>query len=42
MGLASIWAFIGPQYQNAPENVPVSTLTAPAKSVPTNALLAEG
>src|SRR5258708_22608253 len=30
MGLASIWAFIGPKYQNAPENVPVSTLTAPA------------
>ena len=30
MGLASIWAFIGPKYQNAPEIVPVSTLTAPA------------
>ena len=30
MGLASIWAFIGPKYQNAPENVPVSVLTAPA------------
>ena len=30
MGLASIWAFIGPKYQNAPENVPVSTLTVPA------------
>ncbi len=29
MGLASIWAFIGPKYQNAPENVPVSTSTAP-------------
>ena len=31
-GLASIWAFIGPKYQNAPENVPVSTLIAPADS----------
>jgi len=30
MGLASIWAFIGPQYQNAPEDVPVSVLRAPA------------
>jgi len=24
MGLASIWAFVGPKYQNAPENVPLS------------------
>ena len=24
MGLASIWAFTGPKYQNAPENVPLS------------------
>jgi succinate dehydrogenase / fumarate reductase cytochrome b subunit len=30
MGLASIWAFIGPKYQNAPENVPVTTVVAPA------------
>jgi succinate dehydrogenase / fumarate reductase cytochrome b subunit len=30
MGLASIWAFVSPQYKNAPENVPVSTLIAPA------------
>jgi len=32
MGLASIWAFVGPKYANAPENVPVSTLVAPAHS----------
>jgi succinate dehydrogenase / fumarate reductase cytochrome b subunit len=25
-GLSSIWAFIGPKYQNAPENVPVTQL----------------
>ncbi len=31
MGLASIWAFIGPKYQNAPENVPVSILIAPVQ-----------
>src|SRR3974390_1697515 len=30
MGLASIWAFIGPEYQNASEDVPVSVLSAPA------------
>ena len=24
MGLASIWAFVGPKYENAPENVPLS------------------
>jgi len=30
MGLASIWAFVGPKYQNAPEIAPVSTLTTPA------------
>ena len=30
MGLASIWAFVGPEYPNAPKNVPVSTLVAPA------------
>jgi succinate dehydrogenase / fumarate reductase cytochrome b subunit len=34
MGLASIWAFIGPRYRNAPENVPVSTLMPPASSTP--------
>jgi succinate dehydrogenase / fumarate reductase cytochrome b subunit len=33
MGLASIWAFIGPKYQNAPDIVPVSTLIAPANPV---------
>jgi succinate dehydrogenase / fumarate reductase cytochrome b subunit len=32
MGLASIWAFVGPQYQNAPEIAPVSRLIAPAHS----------
>ena len=30
MGLASIWAFVGPEFQNAPENVPISVLRAPA------------
>ena len=30
LGLASIWAFVGPRFRNAPENVPVSTLVAPA------------
>jgi len=30
MGLASIWAFIGPKYQNAPQSMPVSALTAPS------------
>ncbi|HUA93507.1 MAG TPA: succinate dehydrogenase cytochrome b558 subunit [Terracidiphilus sp.] len=36
MGLASIWAFVGPKYQNAPENVPpsVSQLYAPSAPVP--------
>jgi succinate dehydrogenase / fumarate reductase cytochrome b subunit len=34
MGLAGIWAFVGPGYQNAPENVPVSTLIVPAASAP--------
>ncbi|MFP5209229.1 MAG: succinate dehydrogenase cytochrome b558 subunit [Acidobacteriota bacterium] len=29
MGLASIWAFVGPKYQNAPDIVPLSYLTAP-------------
>jgi succinate dehydrogenase / fumarate reductase cytochrome b subunit len=40
MGLASIWAFVGPKYLNAPENVPVSTLTGPAASAPHHARLA--
>jgi succinate dehydrogenase / fumarate reductase, cytochrome b subunit len=31
MGLASIWAFVGPQYQNAPEDVaPAAVMIAPA------------
>ena len=30
MGLASIWAFVGPRYPNTPENLPVSYLAAPA------------
>ena len=30
LGLASIWASIGPKYRNAPEDVPVSALIAPA------------
>jgi succinate dehydrogenase / fumarate reductase cytochrome b subunit len=35
MGLASIWAFISPQYRNAPENPPgaVSFIAAPAAPV---------
>jgi hypothetical protein len=24
MGLASIWAFVGPKYPNAPDNVPLA------------------
>ena len=28
-GLASIWAFIEPKYQNAPEDVPITMLAAP-------------
>ena len=39
MGMASIWAFVGPKYQNAPEIAPVSILTAPAVS-PHNVLSA--
>jgi succinate dehydrogenase / fumarate reductase cytochrome b subunit len=34
MGIASIWAFVGGEYPNAPENVPVSTLVAPPVSAP--------
>jgi succinate dehydrogenase / fumarate reductase, cytochrome b subunit len=34
IGLWSIWAFVGPKYANAPENVPVSHLTAPANIAP--------
>jgi len=30
MGLASIWAFVGPKYKNAPENPAISISTAPA------------
>jgi succinate dehydrogenase / fumarate reductase cytochrome b subunit len=30
MGLAGIWAFVGGQYPNVPENPRVSTLVAPA------------
>ncbi len=33
VGLASIWAFVGPDYKNAPEDVPVSRLVAPAHLV---------
>lgn len=33
MGLASIWAFVGGKYPNAPENLPVASLTAPANPV---------
>jgi succinate dehydrogenase / fumarate reductase cytochrome b subunit len=40
MGLASIWAFVGPTYQNAPENPPLSNLAAPAASAPHDVLLA--
>ncbi len=29
VGLWSMWAFVGPKYQNAPEDVPVSSLSAP-------------
>ncbi len=31
MGIASIWAFVGPNYRNAPANVPVSRIVAPAQ-----------
>jgi len=32
MGLASIWAFVSPQYRNAPENVtPAAVLRSPAQ-----------
>jgi hypothetical protein len=36
MGLASIWAFVSPQYQNAPDNVtPLSSrLLAPPLAPP--------
>jgi succinate dehydrogenase / fumarate reductase cytochrome b subunit len=33
MGLASIWAFVGPEYQNAPEDVNVTSLIAPINCV---------
>jgi succinate dehydrogenase / fumarate reductase cytochrome b subunit len=32
MGVASMWAFVGPKYQGTPETVPVSLLVAPAGS----------
>ncbi len=31
MGLAGIWAFIGPRYQNAPDIAPVAHLVAPVQ-----------
>jgi len=36
IGLASIWAFVGPKYQNAPDNVPLTTtsyVSAPARTI---------
>lgn len=30
LGLASIWAFVGPKYQNTPNDVPLTTSYAPA------------
>lgn len=30
VGLASIWAFVGPKYQNTPDDVPLTTSYAPA------------
>ncbi len=30
LGLVSIWAFVGPKYANAPQNVPLSYMSAPA------------
>jgi succinate dehydrogenase / fumarate reductase, cytochrome b subunit len=32
MGLASIWAFVSPKYQNAPDNVPISQSQSDAAS----------
>jgi hypothetical protein len=32
MGLASIWAFLEPKYQNTPDIVPVSYSIAPGNS----------
>jgi succinate dehydrogenase cytochrome b subunit len=34
IGLASIWAFVGPKYQNTPDIVPVASLTLPFHSAP--------
>src|ERR1700735_4505126 len=31
MGIASIWAFVGPKYQNAPDNVPLTYFAAHAQ-----------
>lgn len=33
MGLAGIWAFVEPKYQNAPENVPISGVLIPGTTV---------
>jgi succinate dehydrogenase / fumarate reductase cytochrome b subunit len=30
MGISSIWAFVGGKYPNTPQDIPVSTLAAPA------------
>jgi hypothetical protein len=30
MGIASIWAFVEPKYQNAPDNVPLTYFAVPA------------
>ncbi|MGA8044625.1 MAG: succinate dehydrogenase, partial [Terracidiphilus sp.] len=32
LGLAGIWAFIGPRYRNAPDMVPLSHLVAPVQA----------
>ena len=31
MGIASIWAFVGPKYQNTPDNVPLTYFASPAQ-----------
>jgi succinate dehydrogenase / fumarate reductase, cytochrome b subunit len=38
MGLWSIWAFIGPKYQNAPENVPLASIEQQCHSLRTQIL----
>jgi len=42
MGLASLWAFVGPKYKNAPDIAPVSTLIVPAAAAPDHVLLGNG